>query len=276
MKWNKKNIIIFSIFLCLLVCTAICMFMYIRAGAKEKKIARSFLDKLYNESMIDIYPKDDLGNVTKQSDPLTHKTYYSITIGSYGISVDKDLNVIGFSNSNASALNNRINEDEAVSLAKGYIEKIYDGECEFYSVNHQDKAKEAPYYTIIFSKLANGYQLYGYDLSLNINKQTGMLDGYANPNVNKDIGDITINVDKDEAFQKVFEEFNTSYKDCTKNKIDTAFYCNSDDKQMELCYIIEVSGNDEEENDIKMRYFVSTENGEIKNNEKITVSNTIA
>ena len=137
--------------------------------------------------------------------------------------------------------------------------------------------KSSPYYTIVFSKFENGYAFYSYDLSLNINKETGTLDGYSNSSIDKEPNTITINLDVNKGEKIALEDFSRLYKGGgIAEKSYEAFYENKDKNSLELCYIVTVKGLDENSKEIKLKYFISTDTGNINNTEKSNVTNTTA
>jgi len=277
MNYKSKNVIIFAAFIILLIGAMISVYIFVGGGSKEIKAAKSFMNILDTNNMISMDKENDDYKSTKKSDPVKKKQYYSITVGDYGINVDSDYNVSGFSNRNSKAAQVMINPEEAKKLGEKYLKQIYKSGFKFKEVTKEEVGKNSPYYTIVFSKFENGYAFYSYDLSLNINKETGILDGYSNSSIDKEPNTITINLDVNRGEKIALEAFSKLYKNgAIAEDSYKSFYENKDKNSLELCYIITIKGLDENSKEIKLKYFISTDTGNLNNTEKSNVTNTTA
>jgi len=275
MNYKSKTAIIFASFVFLLIGAMISLYVFVGAGSKQIKAAKSFMNKLESNNIITMDKENNDYKSIKKSDPEKKKEYYSITVGDYGINVDSNYNVLGFSNKNSKAAEVKINPDEAKKLGEQYLKEIYTSGFKFKEVTKEDAGKSSPYYTIVFSKFENGYAFYSYDLSLNINKETGTLDGYSNSSIDKEPNTIIINLDVNRGENIALEDFSRLYKGGEiAGKSYEAFYDNKEKNSLELCYIVTIKGLDENSKEIKLKYFISTDTGSINNTEKSNVTNT--
>ena len=123
-----------------------------------------------------------------------------------------------------------------------------------------------PYYTFIFKKCEDGYPYYDKKITLQINKVTGKLDGYVNLTSYLDTKDVDILLSEEEAISNALKDFNEINKNGEIIGIFKAWTENEDSSFMELCYVITLKGIDEEEKEIRIKYFISTEDGRIIRN----------
>ena len=209
----------------------------------------------------------------KKSDPSKTEEYYSVTIDKYAIDIDAKYNVIGFNNQKSKADSENITIDRAREIAEDYVKTLYNGECIFKEVVKEEESQKVPYYTMLFAKCKDGIPYYTYSVSLKINKESGKLDGFSNSSINIEPKTSVINIDKEMAEENVKEFFS---KLNTFVEFDEETYkCFSEDKdktELELCYIVSVRGLDTNNKEIRMKYFVSTETGDIINSEKNNVT----
>ena len=101
MNYKSKTVIIFASFIFLLICAIISLYVFVGAGSKQIKAAKSFMNKLDSNNIITMDKENNDYKSTKKSDPVKKKEYYSITVGDYRINVDSNYNVLGFSNKNS-------------------------------------------------------------------------------------------------------------------------------------------------------------------------------
>ena len=273
----KKRIISF-ILVILVIITGVVIYGHIGPGAREKKAAKNFVTNLVENKIIDLDEESNKKYTSiKKSDPLKKEEYYNVTVNDYAIDVDAKYNVIGFTNQGAKALNVKISKEEAVQIGEGYLKKIYTGDYEFKEVLKEEEAQVVPYYTLIFTKYKDGYPYYNCNLSLKINKETGKLDGYSNSSIGKDAESVVINIDEEKAKVIAKNSFTLMYIfNSIEEDIVKAYVEDQENKKIELCYIINVKGTDEDNKEVKMQYFIATDNGEIIYSEKSNITNTIS
>lgn len=273
MKSKRSNIIAVGLLIILFIIAGVCIYTYIGAGSKENKAAKSYMHMLQEKDMIDKDIDVKRCKSVKKSDPSKTEEYYSVTIDKYAIDIDAKYNVIGFNNQKSKADSENITIDRAREIAEDYVKTLYNGECIFKEVVKEEESQKVPYYTMLFAKCKDGIPYYTYSVSLKINKESGKLDGFSNSSINIEPKTSVINIDKEMAEENVKEFFS---KLNTFVEFDEETYkCFSEDKdktELELCYIVSVRGLDTNNKEIRMKYFVSTETGDIINSEKNNVT----
>ncbi|MCR4944980.1 MAG: hypothetical protein K5986_11195 [Clostridium sp.] len=269
---NKK--IALGIIALLIVITGLCVYKYIGSGSQEIKTAKAYISKLIDAGLIDDNVNMKKSKSSEKSDPSKAEKYYSVTVDNYAIDMDANYNVIGFTNKNSAIKDDTtiITEDEAKGLAEEYMKGLYTGECQYKETVKEEDSQKVPYYTFVFYKCKDDIPLYNYIISMKINKETGKVDGFSNSTKDVEPTDATINITPVQAEQIVkdsFSKLNTfiNFDDRTQKY----FYENKDQTDLELCYMVSVKGLDSSSKEIRMKYFVSTDTGEIVNTEKNNV-----
>ena len=142
-----------------------------------------------------------------------------------------------------------------------YVEEMFDGEYKIDDISKEDKDSNS-YYSVVFSKYEEGYPYYSEKLIMNIDKESGKLQGCINKTQNLSHKKVDINISEKKAEEIALNSFNKLNKDGRIiNKPYLAFYNNKEDEgENELCYIIEIANKSE-----KNVYFISSINGEVKN-----------
>lgn len=276
-KRNNKLIISLLLLAALIVTVAVCIYKYVGEGTKEKTAAKTFITTLVDNEMIDNNVDMKKCVAAKKSDPSKAEEYYSVNIDKYAIDIDANYNVIGFNNQNSRAEDNNVTVEQCRVLAERYLKNLYDGECEFEEIVKEEESQKMPYYTLIYAKCKDKIPFYNYNLSLKINKETGKLDGFSNASINIEPKEGIVNIGKQEAENTAIEAF--SKLNTYINMVEETYksYCEDKDKtELELCYIVTLKGLDSSSKDVKMKYFVSTETGEIINSEKSNVKTIIS
>ncbi|MDY4079935.1 MAG: hypothetical protein SOY42_14330 [Clostridium sp.] len=263
---KKKNKRIFSLILIviLLIVIALSAHVIIGNGKKEIKAARNFKELLYSEDMINKYENDSLLSYksTRKIDSSNSKKYYTVTTKYFTMDIDDSYNVVGFNNMLYGNGKTQIDKEVAKEISEKYLKKLYNGDYEYDSLL-EDDTLNVPYYTFIFKKCENGYPYYDKKITLQINKFTGKLDGYVNFNYYVDTKDIDILLSEEEAISNALKDFNEINKNGEIMGIYKAWTENEDNSFIELCYVITLKGIDEEEKEIRIKYFISTEDGRI-------------
>lgn len=277
MKSKINKVIAICLLILLVIIAAVCIYGYIGSGSKEKKVAKAYVTMLREKDMIDKDVNLDEIESIKKSDPSKAEEYYSVTVDKYAVDIDAKYNVIGFNNQKSKVDFENISLDNAKDIAENYVKTLYDGECIFKESVKEEESQKVPYYTMIFSKCKDGIPYYTYSVSVKINKESGKLDGFSNSSINIEPKESIVNISKEKAesnvkefFCKVntFVEFDDETCEC--------FYEDKDKRELELCYIVSVRGIDSDNKEIKMKYFVSAETGEIINSEKNNVTSVTA
>ncbi len=263
---KKKNKKIFSLILIviLLIVISLSAHVIIGNGKKEIKAARNFKELLYSEDMINKYENDSLLSYksTRKIDASNSKKYYTVTTKYFTMDIDDSYNVVGFNNMLYEDGKTQIDKESAKEISENYLKKLYNGDYEYDSLV-EDDTLNVPYYTFIFKKCEKGYPYYDKKITLQINKFTGKLAGYVNFNSYVDTKNIDILLSEEEAISNALKDFNEINKNGEIIGIYKAWTENEDKSFMELCYVITLKGIDEEEKEIRIKYFISTEDGRI-------------
>lgn len=264
MKKKIKRIFSLIFIVILLIVIALSVHVIIGNGKKEIKAAKNFKELLYSEDMINKYENDSLLSYKSISkiDASNSKKYYTINTKYFTIDIDNSYNVIGFNNMLYENGKTKIDEEVARKTSERYLKKLYKGDYEYDSIL-KDKELNVPYYTFIFKKCEKGYPYYDKKITLQINKVTGKLDGYVNLTSYLDTKDVDILLSEEEAISNALKDFNEINKNGEIIGIYKAWTENEDSSFMELCYVITLKGIDEEEKEIRTKYFISTEDGRI-------------
>lgn len=263
---NKKNkrILSFIFIVILLLVINLAIHVIFGNGKKEIKVAKSFKELLYSEDMIDEYKNDSLLSYKSASkiDASNSKKYFTVSTKYFTVDVDDSYNVIGFNNMLYSSGKTKIDKEVAREIAERYLKKLYNGDYEYDSML-DDEIGNAPYYTFTFKKCEKGYSYYDKMVTIQINKFTGKLDGYVNLNCYLKTKDINILVSEEDATFEALNDFNEINKDGKVIGIYKAWAENEDGSFMELSYVITLKGIDTDEKEIRVKYFISTEDGRI-------------
>ena len=233
MKFKKASIIGSITLLFLIIIIAIILYNFIGPGAGDIKASKNFITKLYsinaisNEQNLDAIKYERIKILNSQND-LVHR---SIATQGFGIDLDKNNNVIGFTKKEIPNNITKLNLKEARILAEGYLKNIYDGEVVLKTINSNEDSKYLPYYSFIYTKQKNGYPFYFDEIKLNIDKENGFLDGYSNSTMQREYKESVINISEQEAKNIALEEFQKFNKEGSvrnetnlvyaDNKIDT-------------------------------------------------------
>lgn len=276
MNYKKRSIIFFITIICLLISILCIVYSYIGGGSKEIRAAKRFVGLLYSEDIV--AETENFKNISYESlkkyDMNNESEYYIVNTRDFGIDVDNEFKVIGFNNKVCILGETKISEEQAVKKAEDYLDKIYKGDVEFKEFI-KSEGQEVPYYSLIFTKLEDGYPFYKDQIIVNIDKEKGTLDGYSNISTLKEPGRVKIKVTQDKAEETALNEaLSLVEKSEIVGETFKAFYEDKDRKKTELCYVISIKGLGIDGKEMKTKYFVSTESGEIINRIKDTVTET--
>ncbi|MDR3594219.1 YcdB/YcdC domain-containing protein [Clostridium sp.] len=272
MKLKKVSIIGGVILFCLLIIISIILYNFIGPGAKDIRASKAFITKLYsinainNEQNLESI-KYKRNRILNSQNELVSK---SIVTQNFGIDLDKDNNVIGFTKKEIPANTTKINLQDAKILAEKYLKSIYEDEVVLKTVNSNEETKNLPYYSFIYTKEKNGYAFYFDEIKLNIDKENGFLDGYSNSTMQRESEEPVINITEDKAKEIAEEAFQKYNKEGQVRPESNLVYANNrmdkTAKQLyEVCYIITVDGKNDNDANISWKIFVGAENGDVLN-----------
>lgn len=241
----KKGTIIFSIVIVVLIVLIVFMVNSIlNKGTKEIIVAKKFIEELSDNNIIEGYGDNKRVVEEETLNKLANKSsqiQYSVMVGSYGVDIDKNYNVLGFSNKNIGITTSYqiIDEKKAIDLATRYVNEITDDEFKFKEVRVRE-GEESPCHNIVFYKFRDGYPYYTQEISALIDKSTGKLEGYSNYPLEHINHIKEINIDEVKAGKIVKEHFaNLNLKvDILDNPVIA--FISVKDKEMALSYIYNV------------------------------------
>lgn len=249
MRIKKASIVFSVIIIVLLLLIAITVSNILNKGTKEIKVAKNFISDLYDSGAIEknkeikneVIKEEALNKASNENS----KIKYSVMVGSYAVNIDKNYNVIGFSNKNVIETRlTPISEEKAKKLAESYLSKITKDDFKFKEIRIQEGV-DTPVYNIIFSKYREGYPYYKQEINTIINKSTGKLEGYTNYPINdiKYIEDI--NITEEESISKLKDNFESLKLNTELIEKPMLGYVNISDKEMVLAYIFDIKINNE-------------------------------
>ncbi|MDI9216337.1 hypothetical protein, partial [Clostridium tertium] len=149
----KKGTIVFSIVIVVLLVLIVFMINNIlNKGTKEVIVAKKFIENLSDSNIIEEYKNNSKIDEEATLNKLANKSsqmQYSVIVGNYGVDIDKDYNVLGFSNKNlgSTSTNEVIDEKKAINLATKYVNEITNDEFKFKEVRSREE-ENSPCYNI--------------------------------------------------------------------------------------------------------------------------------
>lgn len=266
MKFKKINVVLITIILILLGAIAYLANNLLNKETKEVVIAKKFIEKLADDNMIKV---SDYGNVVEDKvlNKLTSKSsqiQYSVMVGSYGVDIDKDYNILGFSNKGISKSDSVsiIEEKKAIELATKYIMQITNDNFKFKEVKNME---ESPSYNIVFYKYKDGYPYYNQEIITAIDKETGKLEGYSNyPMYNiKYIEEV--NIDEENASKIAKDYLNSINLNGGFLSSDMIGFISVSDNEMALAYNYNVKIMNSEDNEETYNIYVRADTGDVLN-----------
>ncbi|OOM70860.1 YcdB/YcdC domain-containing protein [Clostridium sp. BL-8] len=272
MKLKKASIISGVTLVCLLIAVGIILYNFIGPGAKDIKASKEFMAKLYLINAVST--EQNLNSIKYKRSRIVNNQdeliYRSIVTKNFGIDLDKNDNVIGFAKKEIPINETKINIQDAKNLAEEYLKNIYDDNIVLKSINNDDDSKSLPYYSFIYTKEKNGYPFYFDEIKVNIDKETGFLDGYSNSTMQRECKEPVINISDTEAKKIAIDAFDKYNKEgAARVETNLVYSDNKMDKGAspvyEVCYIITVDGKNDKDDNVSWKIFVSSENGNILN-----------
>lgn len=269
MRFKKIKIIFSIVILILLGLIGYIVNGILNKETKEVIVAKKFIENLSDDKIINNYDyykeviKDEALNKLNSK---SSQIQYSVIVGNYGVDIDKNYNVLGFSNKNLGANTKlaEISEEEAISLATKYIKKITDDEFMFKEIKSREK-EDSPCYNVVFYKCKDGYPYYKQEINTSIDKVTGKLEAYSNYPLDniKHIKDI--NIDEYKAKNIVQNYFiNLNLKSEILDKPMIAFVA-VNDNEMALSYVYNVKTIDDKNKEEKYNIYIRADVGEVIN-----------
>ncbi|MGG7143406.1 hypothetical protein ACQPVP_08060 [Clostridium nigeriense] len=271
MRVRKASMVFSVVIIVLLLLIGFIVNNILKKGTKEVKVAKDFIEELYDSGIIEnsysikkSVIKEETLNKLSNKDSIIK---YSVIVGKYGVDIDKNFNILGFSNKNIDehmVKSNLISEEDAIYLAKSYLSKITKDEFEFKEVKKGDNI-ESSFYNIIFYKYRNGYPYYKQEIKTVINKFTGKLEGYTNYPIENIKYSEEINIDEEEAIKILKDNFEGLKLEVTAMEDPILAYINISDKEMVLAYILNSNLKDKDGKEETCTSSVRADTGEVVN-----------
>ena len=271
MKFKKASIVFSVVIIVLLLLIGLSISNILDRGTKEVKVAKKFIEELYDNNIIekssiikeDIIEDETLNKLSNKSSRMK----YSVIIGNYGVDMDKDYNVLGFSNKNLGEEKYKaeeISKEKAIDLSKSYVSKITKEKFGFKELKEKEN-NNSLVYNIIFYKYRNNYPCYQQEINTLINKITGKLEGYTNYPLEAINYVDEINIDEDKAIESVTNNFESLNLNAKIEGKPTLAYINNSDKEMVLAYVFNIKIINKDNTEEFISSFVRADNGEIIN-----------
>lgn len=246
MKYKRGTIISIIVILLLLIVIGILIVNILNKESKEVTIAEDFIEELLDKEIINNYKSSretfediSLNKLASKNSQIK----YSVIVGNFGVDIDENYEVLGFSNKNLGVLRSKvlISEDEAKNLAINYISEITKNDFLFKEIRNTEE--KAPCYTVVFFKCKDGYPIFNQEIIAMIDKVSGKLEGYSNYlTVDKKIIN-EIDIKKEEAVNIAKNYFRKL--DIDVQKVNDVFlsYIENDNNELVLSYVFNMSAN---------------------------------
>lgn len=269
---KSKRIIINSsiILIFLVIVVGVAFYKLFGESSKEINASKQFMSKLYSMNAVDTTEKltnlkyERLKVINSQNE-LVNKT---IVTQSYGIDLDKENNVVGFAKKDMTMSSSKLSESEAKTIAERYLMEICGNDLIYEDTKNED---DLPYYSFVYKKKENGYRLYFDEIKINIDRDSGYIDGYSNTTMLKKCMEPKINISQEEAetiANNYFIENNIPYELLETTELVYAGNTKTEknkNNQLEVCYVVSVKAKNSDESQVLIKIFVNADSGEIYN-----------
>ena len=271
MRLKKVSLVFSVVIIVLLLLIGVSVSNILDRGTKEVKVAKKFIEELYDSKVIEeniiikqeVVQEEALNKLSNQNS----KIKYSVIIGNYGVDIDKDYKVLGFSNKNLGEKKynaKEISKEYAKYLAESYISKITNDDFTFKTIRINEE-ENSLVYNVIFYKNINGYPCYNQEINTLINKITGKLEGYTNYPLENTTFIDEINVNKEEATGIINNNLKNLNLNTTIEEEPILAYINVSDNEMVLAYVFNIKITSEDNKEEIINSFVRADTGEVIN-----------
>lgn len=246
MKYKRGKVISIIVIVFLLVAIGILIRNILNKENKEITVAEDFIEELYDKDIISSYKnKKDTSQDISLNKLVSENSQikYSVIVGNFGVDIDENYEVLGFSNKNIRVLGSEdiISEEDAKKLANGYVSEITKDNFIFKEVRNTEE--KSPYYTVVFYECKDSYPIFNQEIIALIDKVSGKLEGYSNYSIaNKEIIN-KIDIKEEKAKEIAVNHFRKLNIDV--HKINNIFlsYIENDNNELVLSYVFNVTGN---------------------------------
>lgn len=246
MKYKRGKVISIIVIVFLLVAIGILIRNILNKENKEITVAEDFIEELYDKDIISSYKnkKDTSQDISlNKLASENSQIKYSVIVGNFGVDIDENYEVLGFSNKNIRVLGSEdiISEEDAKKLANAYVSEITKDNFIFKEVRNTEE--KSPYYTVVFYECKDSYPIFNQEIIALIDKVSGKLEGYSNYSIaNKEIINKT-DIKEEKAKEIAVNHFRKLNIDV--HKINNIFlsYIENDNNELVLSYVFNVTGN---------------------------------
>ncbi|NLZ35435.1 MAG: hypothetical protein GX889_11160 [Clostridiales bacterium] len=246
MKYKRGKVISIIVIVFLLVAIGILIRNILNKENKEITVAEDFIEELYDKDIISSYKnkKDTSQDISlNKLASENSQIKYSVIVGNFGVDIDENYEVLGFSNKNIRVLGSEdiISEEDAKKLANAYVSEITKDNFIFKEVRNTEE--KSPYYTVVFYECKDSYPIFNQEIIALIDKVSGKLEGYSNYSIaNKEIIN-KIDIKEEKAKEIAVNHFRKLNIDV--HKINNIFlsYIENDNNELVLSYVFNVTGN---------------------------------
>ena len=176
--------------------------------------------------------------------------------------------MVGFAKKDMKMSSSKLSESEAKTIAERYLMEICGNDLIYKDTKNED---DLPYYSFVYKKKENGYRLYFDEIKINIDRDSGYIDGYSNTTMLKKCMEPKINISQEEAetiANNYFIENNIPYELLETTELVYAGNTKTEknkNNQLEVCYVVSVKAKNSDESQVLIKIFVNADSGEIYN-----------
>lgn len=267
MKSKKHKKIHSFITIILLVLIALFTYEIVAGESKEVKEAKSFMTRLERMYAINLTEpiKEMKFEVVNPNGNIDTTVGYTVATKNYGIDLDKEYRVVGFSKKEAKHGNKvNITEEEAINIATKFSKELTDESLEYKGMKTVE-GQDLPYYNVAFSKKKGDYSYLDKEVVVQIDKYTGELDGYSNVYLDDFEHISTKKISEEQAVDGIKTYLNKLGYTLTEQKLKQIGYVTIAEKKNVLAYLFDIKYVDKEGVNHDYTIQVSTFSGDIVN-----------
>ncbi|MEG0295574.1 MAG: PepSY domain-containing protein [Clostridium sp.] len=267
MKSKKHKKIHSFITIILLVLIALFTYEIVAGESKEVKEAKSFMIRLERMYAINLTEpiKEMKFEVINPNGNIDATVGYTVATKNYGIDLDKEYRVVGFSKKEAKHGNKvNITEEEAINIAKKFSTELTDESLEYKGMKTVE-GQDLPYYNVAFSKTKGDYSYLDKEVVVQIDKYTGELDGYSNVYLDDFEHISTKKISEEQAIEGIKTYLNKLGYTLTEQKLKQIGYVTIAEKKNVLAYLFDIKYVDKDGENHDYTIQVSTFSGDIVN-----------
>ena len=263
-KNRKKTILTLIILIVLALVAGYLIYKEVSKESKEIQESKKFLNNLLDNEMIASEEVDDI-EFTTEKIMVDNKEFYKVTSEKYGFDIDSNYNVIGFNYNVCGEASKFLSIGEAKEIAVKYISILANEDYMFKEVVETENSYSS--FIFDFNRYEGSYPFYSDEIIIQVNRYNGYLSGYTNTSSRREAPEVNIKVESEVAENIADKDFLANNLDVSEVHNDTfqAFYEDKTSGKIELCHIVTVEGINSDNKEVRVKYIISTETGEIVN-----------